>query len=261
MRASFFSLFILLIPNIISAQQIPPKLEQYRMTMIKKPKLRLTKNWAFVVDTSHSMNQDRAEKAHKAFLIATQFPTDELNFCMYTFNDRGVDRFRNWSRASPKEFKAAHNWARKKWQRGTLSYAGAAIRKALHQKKRELTVVIISDGGFSEGYLEVKKIITEGQIWRKNNGYDPAIIACIGIENLHYRNGGKEPDHVNQQWLHDIGVDNSGGYSYVHRGSGPINPLRTYTRKRVRQTASKKKAATGNKQNPPSSPTKTKVNK
>jgi hypothetical protein len=188
------------------------------------------------------MNQDRAEKAHKAFLVATQFPTDELNFCMYTFNDQGVDRFRDWARASPEEFKAAHNWARKKWQRGVLSYAGAAIKKALHQKKHELTIIIISDGGFTEGYQKIKNIIDQGQDWRKKNGYDPAIIACIGIENLYYRTGGKEPDYINQQWLHDIGEDNDGGYSYIHRGSKPINPLRTYSKKVIiRQTASNKK--------------------
>jgi len=211
---------------IISFGQTPRELDKYNMTMIKKPKVPLTKNWAFIIDTSHSMNQDRVEKAHKAFQIATQFPTDELNFCMYTFNDQGVDRFRDWKKASPDEFKAAHNWARKKWQRGVLSYAGAAIRKALHLEKRELTIIIISDGGFTEGYKKIKDIITEGQGWRVKYGFGRAIIACIGIQNLYYRTGGKEPDYENQQWLHDIGVDNHGGYSYVHLGKPPVNPLR-----------------------------------
>ena len=260
MRAFLFSLLLFFTPQLAFDQQrMPPKLEQYRMTMIKKPKLRLTKNWAFVVDTSHSMSQDRAEKAHKAFLVATQFPTDELNFCMYTFNDRGVDRFRDWAKASPKEFTAAHNWARKKWQRGVLSYGGAALKKALHQKKQELTIIIISDGGFTEGYQKIKNIIIEGQAWRTKSGFDPAIIACIGVENLYYRTGGKELDHINQQWLHDIGDDNNGGYSYIHKGSRPINPLRSHTKKVIRQTASKKKPKS--RKIPLSTPTKKQTSK
>jgi hypothetical protein len=227
MRFFLTFLFLLMPLNCFgqAASLSNKKLDKYHMTMIKKPKLRLTKNWAFVIDTSHSMNQDRVEKAQKAFQIATQFPTDEMNFCMFTFNDKGVDRYLKWQKASPDTFKAAHNWARKKWQRGVLSYAGAAIKKSLRLKKDDLTIIIISDGGFTEGYQKIRNIIALGQKWRAKSGFDPAIIACIGVQNLYYRNGNKEADSVNQQWLHDIGVDNHGGYSYVHRGRGPINPL------------------------------------
>ena len=217
---------VMLLLSSICFAQAGKKPDNYHMTVIKHPKTQLTKNWAFVIDTSHSMNQDRVEKAQKAFQEATRCPSDELNFCMFTFNDKGVDRFRKWREASPQAFKKAHNWARKKWQRGVLSYAGNALRKALQLRKTELTLIIISDGGFTEGYEKIDCIIRRGQAWREANGYERAIISCIGIQNLYYRTGGKEADSVNQKWLHDIGVANQGGYSYVHRGAAPLNPLR-----------------------------------
>ena len=202
--------------------------ENYTMTMVNRPEARLTSNWAFIFDTSHSMQQERVEQAHYAFLNATNHAgtgVDEWKFCVFTFNDRGVDRFRDWEEASVDSFKAAHEWSNMKRQRGVLSYANAAIKKALQLEKEDLTIILITDGGFSKDYTgvdgmaKVKQIIAAGQMWRQKHGYGKAIIACIGIQNLYYRAGYKKPDPVCQRGLQDIGIAHSGGYFYVHQGS------------------------------------------
>lgn len=204
----------------------PQQKSAYNMTMVEPPTIRLTNTWAFIFDTSSSMKQDRVAKAHYGFVSATNHAgtgVDEWKFCVFTFNDRGVDRFRDWEEASVDSFKAAHKWSNKPWQRGTLSYADAAIKKALQLKKKDLTVILITDGGFSngsggDGMDRVKKIINEGQAWRVKHGYGKAIIACIGIQNLYYRAGYKKPDPICQRGLQEIGIAHSGGYFYVHKG-------------------------------------------
>jgi len=192
----------------------------YNLTEVVKRQedVRLTTKWALVIDTSSSMEQDRVEKAHYAFLKVTQFPVDELKFCMYTFNDSGVDRYRPWKGASPVEFRNAHKWANKPWQRGTLSKGVVAIKKALHQPVHNLTVIIISDGGFTEGIAAVKTAIAESQHWRKVSGYGKALIVTIGIQNLYYYAGGKLSDPVCQRGMKEIGSQGEGGYYFVHTG-------------------------------------------
>jgi len=190
---------------------------KYIMTMRSEPTARLTNNWAFVIDTSHSMGLDRIKKAHKGYLVATKFPTDDLKFCVFTFNDRGVDRFRKWRPASPDQFKKAFKWVSHKWQQGVLSYGAVAIKKALHLKRGKLTIILITDGGFTEPFETIKATIEEGQKWRSKNGYSKAIISVIGVENLYYRAGCKKPDHICQEFLQKIGIRNHGGYFYVKR--------------------------------------------
>lgn len=215
-------LILCLLPSLVLASP-PQKKAAYRMTMVNPPAVRLTNNWAFIFDTSHSMKQDRVAKAHYGFVNATNHSTDEWKFCVFTFNDHGVDRFLDWEEASVDSFKAAHKWSNKPRQRGVLSYANAAIKKALHLKTKDLTIILITDGGFSssagtDGLVKVKQIIADGQAWRQKNGYGKAIIACIGIQNLYYRAGYKKPDPICQRGLQEIGVANSGGFFYVHQG-------------------------------------------
>jgi len=212
-------LILCLLPSLVLATP-----QVYKMTMVNPPSVRLTKNWAFIFDTSHSMQQDRVAKAQYGFVNATKHSTDEWRFCVFTFNDHGVDRFRDWEEASVDSFKAAHKWSNMKRQRGVLSYANTAVKKALQLKVEELTIILITDGGFSrdtsgtEGMVKVKQIIADGQAWREKHGYRKAIIACIGIQNLYYSAGYKKPDPICQQGLQEIGVANAGGFFYVHQG-------------------------------------------
>ena len=156
----------------------------------------------------------------KAFSTVTQFPTDELHFCIITFSNKGQERYRKWVQASKNEIKKANRWIYKKM--GVSSFANKAILKALQQKKKALTVIIITDGGFTEacynrGFSSTYKTIRGGQNWRAKNGYREAAIVTIGIENRNYMHGGKPSDKKCQAFLKKIGKKWNGGYFLVKK--------------------------------------------
>jgi len=198
---------------------------KYRVMMARKNTERFSKNWAFVIDSSHS-TWDIAGRVLTGIEVATQFPTDHLRFCAYVFNNEGCHRYRKvknkegkivgWVDASPDEFKATKKWVYA--NRGVSSYAAKAIRDALLQPKKELTVIIISDGGFSESIERIKATIEVGQKWREKKGYGRAIICAIGIENMKcWPTYPKQPNRVCQRGMRDIGVTGKGGFFYIHR--------------------------------------------
>jgi len=196
----------------------------HRVVMVKRNKERFTKNWAFVVDSSHS-TWSVAAKVLKGFNTATGFPTDELRFCAYVFNDPGwtSKHYRDWVDASPEEFDKTQKWIRN--TRGVGSVVTPALVRALQQPVKELTVLIISDGGFSDGGGKggqgigvVKVIIEAGQKWRVKNGYGRAMIVALGIENtLCWPLYPKLSNWECQAGMEDIGVTGKGGYFYVHK--------------------------------------------
>lgn len=212
--------------------------DDYRITLVSEPAQRLTTNWAFVVDNSHS-TWNIGARILKGFQAALQYPTDHLRFCSYVFHDRGVHKYRNWVWASEQEFVATERWITQ--NHGVLSYAGGAIRDALHQEVAELTIIVISDGGFSEEGPAIKRIIAEGQQWRIDNGFGRAIICCVGIENMLGPNSRPRPypkpaNETCQQWMRDIGEEGQGGYIYVQPSNsrnnhGTQSPTRTTARR------------------------------
>lgn len=210
--------------------------DEYRISMVSEPTQRLTTNWAFIVDNSHS-TWNIGARILKGFQAALQYPTDHLRFCSYVFHDRGVHKYRNWVWASEEEFITTERWITQ--NHGVLSYAGGAIRDALHQEVAELTIIVISDGGFSEEGPAIKRIIAEGQQWRVDHGFSPAIICCVGIENMLGPNTRPRPypkptNEVCQQWMRDIGEEGRGGYIYVQ----PANSRNTHgTRSTIARTA------------------------
>jgi len=204
----------------------------YRVMMVRKNTKRFSKNWAFVIDSSHS-TWDIAERVLTGVEVATQFPTDHLRFCTYVFNNEGCHRYRRvrdkdgnlvgWVDASPDEFKAAKKFVRD--NRGVSSYAAKALRDALFQPKKDLTIIVISDGGFSEGITKIKATIEAGQKWREKKGYGRAIICAIGIENMKsWPTYPKLSNRVCQQSMRDIGVEGKGGFFYIHRRGQQRNP-------------------------------------
>ena len=196
----------------------------HRVVMIKRNKERFTKNWAFVVDSSHS-TWSIAGKILKGFTTATGFPTDQLRFCTYVFNNPGWTprHYRDWVDASPEEFEKTQKWI--KATRGVGSVATPALVRALQQPVKELTVLIISDGGFTDGGGKggkgigvVKAIIEAGQKWRESQGFSRALIVSIGIENTlcwpHYP---KLSNSDCQAGMRDIGIAGRGGFFYIHK--------------------------------------------
>jgi hypothetical protein len=106
-----------------------------------------------------------------------------------------------------------------------MSYAAGALNAALRQKVKKLTVIIISDGGFTEcGYKPavatlkpINNVIASAQKWRIDKGYGEAIITTIGIENLvGWPSYPKPSDKMCQGWMRSIGTNGHGGYFFVH---------------------------------------------
>lgn len=204
---------LVFLPSLLWAQSMDDELE---VRVEVRNQQRFTCRWAIVLDTSHSM-QYAFQKARKAFNTVIQHPTDQLKFCMYVFNDAGVHRYLDWSDASQKAFDVAEMWSRQKRQTGICSYGGKAIAAALRQPLQNLTIIIISDGGFSEGFQEIESIIAEGQVWRVLNGYGKAIICAIGIENELGWRYPKDPDKQCQAFMKKIGTKGEGGYFLVRQ--------------------------------------------
>lgn len=189
------------------------------LEVIVRPERPLTTNWAIVMDTSHSM-RGVFDSAFGAYLKATSFPTDQLNFCLITFNNQSMEQFKDWSPASVDEFKKAGELIERENRRGVLSYGAKAIRMALQQERQELTVLIITDGGFTEacnrrGFGSIRQVFIENQEWRKNRELGEALISCIGIQNTKYTTGGKPPDEECQAFLQEVGTRWGGGYFFV----------------------------------------------
>lgn len=186
------------------------------MEMVVGPAEPLSTNWVLVMDTSHSM-RGVFEQAFRAYLEATSFETDQLFFSLVTFNNRGMEQFKEWAPASREEFAKANALIEKEARRGVLSYGAAALRMALQQPRQNLTLIVITDGGFTEacsgrGFDGIRKVIEENQAWRVENGYGEAKICTIGIENKGYTTGGKPSDEECQAFLREMGTRWKGGY-------------------------------------------------
>jgi len=186
------------------------------LSIVNQNKDRLSRNWTFVVDSSHS-TWNIAGRVLSAFKAVTTFPEDELRFSLYTFNLRGIQAYRDWAEASPEEFSGARAFIRQ--HRGVNSYVGGALHDALHQIQDDLTIIVISDGGFSERFDDVQQIIRDGQEWRREQGLKIAIICGVGIENMLSRESRppypKDTNIVCQRRMQAIGRQNHGGFFYL----------------------------------------------
>lgn len=196
----------------------------YIFKEVIKPSEPFSTDWAFVIDNSSSIwwkpERGVIEKILTAFDASTEHPGDELHFCTYAFHDKYRTVYRKWAPASLDAFSNTKKWLAK--NRGTHSHGKKAIGLALHQKKAKLSVIIITDGGFTsagygKGFGSVRKEIEAGQAWRVANGYSEAIICTVGIENKDYIAGGKPTDEDCQAFLLEIGKKYGGGYFLVSK--------------------------------------------
>lgn len=202
--------------GVVFAQDAPHP--QVSVEMKVAPKQKLTNHWAFVIDHSHS-TRGIFERVRGAFLEATSFSTDEMEFCTITFNNQSMERFRDWAWASDSEFASATEWIAQD-KIGVLSYGAKAIKMAIEQERDMLTVVLITDGGFTEacygrGFGAIETAILDGQKTRLDKGLGPAVICCLGLSNPGYTTGGKPSDEECQAFLQRIGTTYGGGYFLV----------------------------------------------
>lgn len=190
------------------------------VTNIVEPATPLTSHWCFVVDNSHSM-RGVFPRARAAFIEALRAPSDELEFAIVAFNNQGMDRFRDWEWLDGDNFAAASAWIEENPHRGVLSYGLTAIGTAIRQERDELTVILITDGGFTEvskaggSWAVITNEVVAAQQWRANRGFKPAQIASMGIHNPNYRGGNKPQDAECQAFLRGLGETYGGGYWLV----------------------------------------------
>ncbi len=200
-----------------------------------KPRTRPTNRWVLVVDNSHSM-RGVFGLAMSGYQEITRYPTDDLRFCLYSFSNKGEEKFHAWEWASPVAFEEARSWLRKNG--GTYSHGAGAIEKALMLKEDMLTVFIVSDGGFTSAcasppdFSTVRLAIKRGQAWRGKHKLRQAVIVTIGIENKNYSLAHKPPDADCQAFLRGVGRTGGGGY-YLIRKAPRAAAKRAGPRRRV----------------------------
>jgi hypothetical protein len=204
-------------PELIA--QFPLLLPKYNIFQMKKgtPKA-ITTNWAFVVDGSNSTSRVVGTLL-AGFSTVTSFPEDQLKFCTFLFSPAGYYKYRPWKKADMDglEFARTNRWIRRNI--GVNSYANLAIRAALLQRQKKLTIIVISDGGFSENFSTIQKTVSIWQKWREDQGLGRAVIVSIGIEN-HLSRLSKPPypkdtDAVCQARMRQL--EYKGGYFLVKR--------------------------------------------
>jgi hypothetical protein len=195
-------------------------------TEVSAATIRLTNRWTFVIDTSSSL-KNVFFRVNTAFMEATKYPEDELKFKVITFNNEhnvevltvevvpGVFRT-TWQDASPQAFLGAAKWIAA--HGGVRSFGAKAIKLAYEQSTPNLTIILITDGGFSEGFDEIRAAIRQGKEWRSSRGLSEPVLVTIGIENPNYSAGNKPSDEVCQAFLKEIGEQCGGGY-YLVSGS------------------------------------------
>lgn len=194
--------------------------ERIKIQLVVEPNSPLMARWCFVIDNSHSM-RDIFPRVNAAFLEAIAYKTDELEYALVAFNNQGMDRFRDWQWASESGFAEAYRWLSDDKHNGVMSYGASAIRTAIQQERDELTVLLITDGGFTEvsraggNWDVIRRVFREAQQWRAERGLHPAQIVSLGVSNPHYTAGNKPSDEECQNFLREIGTTYGGGYWLV----------------------------------------------
>lgn len=202
---------------VLFAAPVGGQTESTQVTMVSAPTRRFTTHWVFLVDTSYSTHKV-FNKVKAGFFEALNSKIDELYFSVITFNNEydqdewpGNGEERPFTEANLEE---ADQWINDHC--GILSYGAKALEMAIRRNTANLTVILISDGGFTEatgrhGFGAILNAIDTSQQWRINRGLNPAVLCCIGVENKAY-GWPKQPDEICQGVLKGIGERWGGGY-------------------------------------------------
>lgn len=159
-----------------------------------EPKARITKHVLLVVDRSGSMQGDPLSEAIGTISRFLHEPVDELQVGILAFSDGttrwpGVPERRparpvpeGWAAFPSKEaLEKAQGWLADLPARGGTNVA-PALREALTEPRRELTIMVISDGKFPDSQANIlPALVAEAQAEREKLGHGRAVIACYGI--------------------------------------------------------------------------------
>lgn len=152
---------------------------------------RITKNIMFVVDTSGSMGSEgRLGDALGAVSMIMEQPTDDMQIACLAFND-AVSRWPGYRTKGDVRLDAG--WARmpsnvaihkaRAWlaafQASGMTNVEQAIKTALEETKRDLTIVLVTDGDFPEDRL--MRIARRWQTRRVEQKLGRAVIMVWGV--------------------------------------------------------------------------------
>ena len=195
----------------------------------------ISPNIVFVIDCSSTMRNSKGlrSKFYKAIeTIKGKLAGDAWYFSAYFFGDKNREEFYPWTPAggpgSKRELEKLYRTALKSKQ--IRSFGKKALSLAIRSKNplswnpsmsRTLTVIIISDGGFSEAvgpmrYNSTYDAVIMAQKWREANELFEATIWTIGLENkIQWSAKVKRPDAECQAFLKTLGTKYNGGYCLV----------------------------------------------
>lgn len=164
---------------------------------------RFSKHLLFVCDVSGSMYGRPFSKALTTFKALASQPTDELEIGLIAFADKPVRwlpaKKTTWAKLpNAKAVKKAGSWLKTQGPGGGTKVI-PALKLALADKKKKLTVVLVTDGIFNETDATVLKAVETAQKDREKNKLGRALIAILGV-------GSK------QKVLTQLGKTGKGGY-------------------------------------------------
>jgi len=154
------------------------------LSLILPPDTPLTDRVLFLVDSSGSMHRGKLDRAIRGVMEIAAAPTDQLEIALYRF----ASDYSRW----PGD---GEGWAELPSATAVgdaCAYAGAAgpsggtcaigpLVAALREPRDRLSIVLVSDGDFSDFPPVLLQILGEGQRWREENGFGRAVIAVWGI--------------------------------------------------------------------------------
>lgn len=172
---------LLALQAVAVASAAPPE----QVVTVVAPQARPTKRMLFVVDASQSMTRSFSAALAAVRKVSSQ-PVDELNIGVIVFADfeehlRWVYRGKRWAKLpDAKAVKAATAWLQRACV-GTSTFVIPPLKDALADKASKLTIVLVSDGLFSESDPQVLKAIEKAQRKRVKAKLPRALIITYGV--------------------------------------------------------------------------------
>ena len=200
-------LFLLVLPATVFAE------DPSNQTIIEEvvhPKAPPPSDWVFVIDASDSM-EGIFRRAIDGLRYITQWPTDEWHFKVYVFSDKAKTRWTEWEDVSVEALDTVEKWVDEDAQHGVNSYAERAIVKAIQEPRKNLFVILVTDGGFTSscddmGYGTITTAIAGAIKARLLAGFNSPLICTIGISNPHYSAWCYRCIHRGSSVPHDFGL-------------------------------------------------------
>jgi len=174
------------------------------IVVVVPPKRRFSKRILFICDVSGSMSGRPFSKTLQAMKMIASQPVDDMEMGIIAFADHPTrwtpSKKKTWVKLpSAKAVKAAEEWLIKQGASGGTRIV-PALRMALKDPAKDLSIVIVTDGVFMETNDAVVEVVQELQKKRAKSKCGKAIIGVIGV-------GG-----IRQDVLKSLGEVGEGGY-------------------------------------------------